>query len=96
MLRELYPLNNSLGGPRNQSGRREEERKILPLPGLELRPLDRNSYTLRLEFDTTTAVCCLEHSGFRNYISKSDHMSNFYVLKLHSLSFQEEIIYLIK
>jgi hypothetical protein len=36
-----YPLDRRLGGPQNQSGRRGEE-KILPLPGLEFRPLGRS------------------------------------------------------
>jgi hypothetical protein len=34
-----YPLSRRLGGPQNRSGLREEEKKFLTLPGLQLRPL---------------------------------------------------------
>jgi hypothetical protein len=34
-----YPLDRRLGGPQSQSGPREEEANILPLPGIEPRLL---------------------------------------------------------
>jgi hypothetical protein len=37
----LHSLDRRLGDPRTRSRRRIERRKILPLPGLELRPLLR-------------------------------------------------------
>jgi hypothetical protein len=36
-----YPLQRTQGGPQNRSGWRVKRRKILPLPGLEFRPVDR-------------------------------------------------------
>jgi hypothetical protein len=51
----LYPLDRKLGGPENRSGRYEDVKKFLTLPGPELRPLGhpgnisvesfQNSYT---------------------------------------------------
>jgi hypothetical protein len=43
-----YPLDKRLSGLRNWSGRRGEKRKILPLQGLELRPLGRPARTKSL------------------------------------------------
>jgi hypothetical protein len=33
-----YPLDRRLGGPQSRSGRCGEEKNLLPLPGIELRP----------------------------------------------------------
>jgi hypothetical protein len=48
-----YPFHGRLGGPQSRSGRCEVEKNLLPLPGIELRLLDRparNSSISRLSY----------------------------------------------